>query len=46
MLNKPGILKKTPVISGDIDAPTERAMAVTPEAAERSSAATTAIVYD
>ena len=45
-LNKTGMLKKNPVNAGEREAPTERAMAVTPEAAERSSGATTAIVYD
>src|SRR5512136_1380202 len=38
--------RKIPVSEGERDAPTERAMAVTPAAAERSSGATTAIVYD
>ena len=41
-----GMLKSKPVSAGEMDAPTERAMAVMPEAAERSSGATTAIVYD
>ena len=40
------MLKKTPVREGEIAAPTERAIAVTPEAAERSSGSTTAMVYD
>jgi hypothetical protein len=31
MLNKAGMLKKMPVNAGESDAPTERAMAVTPE---------------
>jgi len=35
-----------PVNEGEIAAPTERAILVTPEAAERSSGDTTAIVYD
>ena len=37
-------LKNNPVNIGDTDAPTERAMAVIPEAADRSSGSTTAIV--
>jgi len=45
-LNRDGKLKKMPVNMGETDAPTERAIAVTPAAAERSSGATTAIVYD
>ena len=45
-LNKNGMLKKKPVSMGEMAAPTERAMAVTPEAADRSSGATTAMVYD
>ena len=45
-LNSTGMLKSSPVSAGEMDAPTERAMAVTPDAAERSSGATTAIVYD
>jgi hypothetical protein len=38
--------KKMPVNDGDIAAPTEREILVTPDAAERSSGDTTAIVYD
>src|SRR5664280_869630 len=45
-LSKVGTAKKMPVNEGEIAAPTERAMFVTPEAAERSSGDTTAIVYD
>ena len=45
-LNSAGLAKKMPVNAGERDAPTERAIEVTPEAAERSSGATTAIVYD
>ena len=36
-LNRPGTLSKKPVSAGESEAPTERAMPVTPEAAERSS---------
>ncbi len=35
-----------PLSDGDSAAPTDRAMVVTPDAADRSSGATTAIVYD
>ena len=45
-LSSAGMLKKTPVREGEMAAPTERAMVVTPEAAERSSGDTTAMVYD
>lgn len=41
-----GIPMKIPASEGERAAPTERAMDVTPEAAERSSGDTTAIVYD
>ena len=43
-LKRDGMLKKSPVSMGETEAPTDRAMAVTPEAAERSSGSTTAIV--
>ena len=45
-LNRVGVAKKIPVKTGERDAPTERAIEVMPDAAERSSGATTAIVYD
>ena len=45
-LNNAGTLKNKPVNIGEMDAPIERAMAVMPEAADRSSGSTTAIVYD
>ena len=43
-LNKTGMLNSSPVNAGESEAPTERAIAVTPDAADRSSGATTAIV--
>ncbi len=43
-LIKAGMLKRIPVREGEMAAPTERAMAVTPAAAERSSGKTTAMV--
>lgn len=39
-----GIPNKNPVIAGDTDAPTERAIPVIPDAADLSSGETTAIV--
>jgi len=39
-------LNSKPASAGDTAAPTERAIVVMPDAAERSSGATTAIVYD
>lgn len=45
-LSHAGTERKIPVRDGERAAPTERAMDVTPEAAERSSGATTAMVYD
>lgn len=45
-LNSDGMLKSRPVNAGESDDPRDRAMPVTPEAADRSSGATTAIVYD
>ena len=41
-----GTEKKIPVSDGESAAPTDRAMLVTPEAADLSSGATTAMVYD
>lgn len=43
-LRSAGILIKTPVIDGEIAAPTDLAIAVTPEAADLSSGSTTAMV--
>jgi hypothetical protein len=43
-LKRRGLARNTPLRVGDKEAPTERAIVVTPEAAERSSGATTAIV--
>src|SRR5512139_1638567 len=45
-LIKAGTASNAPLSAGETSAPTERAMVVTPEAAERSSGSTTAIVYD
>lgn len=39
-------LNNAPVSAGDHAAPIERAIVVMPDAAERSSGSTTAIVYD
>ena len=39
------MLKSKPVSAGEMDAPTERAIAVTPDAAERSSGGLK-IIYD
>src|SRR6476646_3633038 len=41
-----GLLMSKPASAGERDAPMVRAIPVTPAAAERSSEATTAIVYD
>src|SRR5512135_1660415 len=46
MLINAVVESNTPVRDGASAAPTDRAILVTPEAAERSSGATTAIVYD
>jgi hypothetical protein len=43
-LRRAGEERKMPERAGEIDAPKERAMDVTPDAAERSSGATTAMV--
>ena len=40
------LARNRPAKAGDTDAPNERAIVVIPEAAERSSGETTAIVYD
>src|SRR5665648_1303929 len=45
-LNMAGKDRKKPVSVGEMAAPTERAIPVTPEAADLSSGATTAMVYD
>ena len=42
----PALAIRTLAIDGEIAAPTVRAIPVTPAAAERSSASTTAITYD
>src|SRR5574337_507582 len=41
-----GVARKSPLSAGESEAPIERAIVVTPDAAERSSGATTAMVYD
>ena len=46
MLNKEAFARKIPHNAGEREAPTERAMLVTPPAADRSSGDTTAIRYD
>src|SRR5579872_5986323 len=45
-LTRLGCARQYPASVGEIAAPTERATVVIPEAAERSSGCTTAIVYD
>src|SRR5438477_4621334 len=45
-LQKAGFARQRPARNGEIADPIERATPVTPEAAERSSGRTTAMVYD